>query len=139
VHPSSGSWEDEAVRVAIRHIAARWSVPIAVKLAQRPYRFNSLHRAIAGISHRLLTVSLQRLERDGLVARTVTASQPPAVEYRLTAVGSRFLSVLDVVANWARADNEAIQAAQRRYDEDHRKGPPPLQLLSSDYRCESIR
>jgi DNA-binding HxlR family transcriptional regulator len=89
-----------------------------VALAQRPYRFNSLHRAIAGISHRLLTVSLQRLERDGLVARTVTMSQPPAVEYRLTAVGSRFLCLLDVIAHWARANHDVIQAAQRRYDKD---------------------
>lgn len=113
-----GSCQDEVVRVAIGHIAARWSVPVVVTLAQRPHRFNSLHRAIAGISHRLLTVSLQRLERDGLVTRTVTTSQPPAVEYRLTAVGSRFLSLLDVIAHWAQANNDAIQAAQRRYDED---------------------
>ncbi len=113
----SGACHEDAVRVAIRHIAARWSVPVAVTLARHPHRFNSLHRAIAGISHRLLTVSLQRLERDGLVARTVLRSQPPAVEYRLTAVGARFLSVLDVVAQWARTNDNAIRSAQRRYDD----------------------
>lgn len=115
--PVDCAGQDEAVKVAIRHFAARWSVPVALTLAQRPHRFNSLQRAISGISHRLLTVSLQRLERDGLVARTVTASHPPAVEYRLTPIGYRFLNLLNSLIHWARANDDAILAAQRRFDE----------------------
>ncbi len=47
-------------------------------------RFKELHRAIDGISQRMLTVTLRKLERDGLLVRTVYPTIPPRVEYELS-------------------------------------------------------
>lgn len=47
-------------------------------------RFRQLQRAVPGISQRMLTLTLRRLERDALVARTVYPTVPAQVEYALT-------------------------------------------------------
>jgi DNA-binding HxlR family transcriptional regulator len=46
-------------------------------LSHGPMRFNAPQRAIAGLSHRMLTPTLRGLERDGLVKRTAFARMPP--------------------------------------------------------------
>jgi len=43
-----------------------------VELSSGTRRFRELQRAIQGISQRMLTLTVRRLERDGLVLRTVT-------------------------------------------------------------------
>jgi DNA-binding HxlR family transcriptional regulator len=106
----------DAVEVVMRHVAARWSVPVVLALAATPHRFNSLQRAVPGISHRLLAESLRRLERDGLVARGVSATRPPTVEYHLTALGSEFVLLVKFVVGWAQAHDEEILLAQANYD-----------------------
>lgn len=107
---------NEAVEVVVRHVAARWSVPIVLALATTPHRFNSLQRAVPGISHRLLADSLRRLERDGFVARGVSATRPPTVGYHLTTLGSRFVLLVKFVVAWAQAHEEEVLLAQARYD-----------------------
>jgi DNA-binding HxlR family transcriptional regulator len=54
---------------------------VLLALGAGPRRFNTLRRAVPGLLRRTLTVTLQRLERDGLVSRTLRATTPPpAVE-----------------------------------------------------------
>src|SRR5690606_8912293 len=68
----------------VRLIGDRWSLVTLTLLGRRPYRFNELHRSIEGISQRMLTRTLRGLEASGLVLRTVYATVPPSVDYRLT-------------------------------------------------------
>ena len=56
-------------------------------LGDGPVRFNELKRRVAGISQRMLSLTLRNLERDGLVSRTVTPSVPVRVDYALTDLG----------------------------------------------------
>ena len=64
----------------------------------------------------MLTVTLRRLQRDGLITRTVLDTSPPQVEYALTEVGLSLTVILRELVDWAAANREAIDAARRRWD-----------------------
>jgi DNA-binding HxlR family transcriptional regulator len=85
-------------------------------LSHGPMRFNALQRNIPGISHRMLTLTLRGLERDGLVKRTAFATIPPRVDYELTEAGHSLTEPLKTLAAWARSHQGGIEAAQRHFD-----------------------
>jgi DNA-binding HxlR family transcriptional regulator len=72
------------VSEVLDHVSGKWSIGILVAAAQGPVRFTELERSIRGISRRMLTLKLRKLERDGLLVRTVHPVVPPKVEYTLT-------------------------------------------------------
>lgn len=79
-------------------------------------RFNALQRAIEGVSHRMLTLTLRGLERDGLVKRTPFATVPPRVDYELTKLGYSLKPPLEVLAGWVHANRAAVAAARKAFD-----------------------
>jgi DNA-binding HxlR family transcriptional regulator len=99
-----------------RRFGDKWALLIVVLLGQRPHRFNELHRAVEGISQRMLTRTLRALERDGLIARTVYATVPPSVEYDLTPLGRTLLHPLSMLADWAALHGAEIASARSRHD-----------------------
>ena len=74
-------------RAALTHATGRWGALILAALAAGPVRFGAVRRRVGGISEKMLAQTLQELERDGLVDRTVLSEMPPSVEYRLTGSG----------------------------------------------------
>jgi len=94
--------QDEAcpINEVLDHIGGKWSIGIIVAAAAGPIRFTELERAIAGISRRMLTLNLRKLERDGLLVRTVYPTVPPKVEYRLTRKGRSFVPVIAAIRDW---------------------------------------
>lgn len=96
---------DEYERCPVTHLLWRlsdkWTLLLITLLGRRPYRFNELHRAVAGLSPRMLTRTLRTLESDGLVEREVFPTVPPSVEYRLTPLGVSLLEPLSALADWA--------------------------------------
>ena len=80
-------------------------------LSDGPMRFNALQRTVAGVSHRMLTLTLRGLERDGLVKRTAFATVPPRVDYELTKLGHPLVP-LAVLAEWVRISQTAITCSQ---------------------------
>lgn len=84
-----------------RRLGDRWSMLVIILLGQRTHRYNELHRAIEGISQRMLTRTLRILETDGLVTRTVHPTNPPSVEYGLTDLGRSLLVPVSALADWA--------------------------------------
>lgn len=103
-------------RCVLDRIADKWTVLILGLLQQRTWRFNALLRQIEGLSQKVLSQALKRLERDGLVSRTVFATVPVTVEYALTPLGTTLSQSLRVLIDWSEANIEAITAAQRAYD-----------------------
>lgn len=79
------------IRDVMDHIGDKWSSLLMVALGTRPHRFGELKRAVPDISQRMLTQTLRDLQRDGLVSRHVFPTQPPSVEYRLTALGESMM------------------------------------------------
>ncbi|WP_283135175.1 winged helix-turn-helix transcriptional regulator [Rhizohabitans arisaemae] len=95
-----------------RRLGDKWSMLVLILLGSRPHRYNELHRAIAGISQRMLTRTVRALEADGLVRREVLPTVPPSVEYSLTPLGQTLLEPLSALADWAVRHGAEISEAR---------------------------
>lgn len=98
-------------------IGDKWTVMVVGVLSKGPMRFNAIQRTIPGVSHRMLTLTLRGLERDGLVRRTALATIPPRVDYELTELGHSLKGPLKTLAKWARAQQPQIEAARKKFDQ----------------------
>ncbi len=110
---------DCGIREVLDRVGDKWSVLVIVELAGGPRRFRQLQRAIDGISQRMLTLTVRRLERDGLVQRTVYPTVPAQVDYRLTDTGASLTHLVKALAEWSLEHRESIAAARRAYDEEN--------------------
>jgi hypothetical protein len=63
---------------------------------------------IGGISRKMLTQTLRRLESHGLVRRHAYAEVPPRVEYELTSLGATLIDPIHTLTEWARANGDAV-------------------------------
>ncbi|MGH2936600.1 MAG: winged helix-turn-helix transcriptional regulator [Solirubrobacterales bacterium] len=114
--------DDCPVRDVLDRVGDKWSVLVIVLLGQGTHRFNQLHRAVDGISQRMLTLTVRNLERDGLVKRTVYATVPPRVDYELTELGETLLVPLGALSTWADAHRGDIQAAREQHNRQAPQG-----------------
>ncbi len=105
------------VRGVLDRLGDKWTTLIIIALAGGPLRFSRIQRAIPDISKRMLTQSLRSLQRDGLLQRTVFATTPPTVEYRLTALGSSLLDPLAALVFWAETHQTQMVNARTRFDD----------------------
>lgn len=112
-----------AVREVLNRVGDKWSVFIVGMLGDGPLRFSELRRSIEGISQRMLTLTLRGLERDGLVKRTVTPTNPPRVDYELTKAGRTLLEPVQALASWAEEHRFEMQASRDRWDARAKKAP----------------
>lgn len=104
------------IRETFDRLGDKWTLLIVSILSHGPQRFTTLKVAAEGISQRMLTLTLRKLERDGLVERTVFAEVPPRVEYALTALGLTLVGPASALADWAIDHRGAIEKSQRAYD-----------------------
>ena len=111
--------EDPGIRAVLDRLGDKWSLLVIVELTHGPLRFRQLQRAVGGISQRMLTLTVRRLERDGLVRRTVYPTVPAQVDYRLTEMGASLTHLLKALADWSLAHRKDIARAQTDYDRAH--------------------
>jgi len=104
-------------RELLDQVLDKWSLQILNELCERPRRFNELRRAIPAVAQKSLTATLRRLERNGIVERTLLSSRPVAVEYRITPLGKTLRHPVDVLLDWAAASMPAIDRARARFDD----------------------
>ncbi|MEV8636616.1 helix-turn-helix domain-containing protein [Streptosporangium sp. NPDC051023] len=103
-------------RELLATISDKWVSLILNALSGGPLRYSDLNRIIAGVSQKMLTQTLRRLERDGLVSRTVTPSVPVRVDYALTDLGHGLQPVMLAIKRWAEGNIEQVHAARETYD-----------------------
>ena len=97
-------------------VSDKWSLYVVAALGRGPLRFSQARRVVVGISQRMLTVTLRRLVRDGLVSRTVVPTVPPQVTYSLTETGDSLRLAVQPLIEWAFTTVENIDAARAAYD-----------------------
>jgi DNA-binding HxlR family transcriptional regulator len=104
------------IRDLLDRLGDKWSLLVVELLGDGTQRFTALLRAIDGISQRMLTLTLRRLERDGLVHRTVHPVVPPQVDYDLTSLGRTLLQAIQPLVAWARDHRDELVTARTHYD-----------------------
>lgn len=97
-------------------IADKWAVLIIYTLSRGTLRHNELARALDDISQKVLTQALRKLERNGIVQRTVFPVVPPRVEYALTPLGTSLVGVLRTLTAWAEHNFTAVETARKEFD-----------------------
>ena len=96
-------------------MAEQQTVLVVGALSNGPLRYSELRKRIDGVSQKMLTQTLRRLERDGLVLRTMTPQIPPRVDYALTARGRSLEAVLTAMERWGEEyQSEAEPAGARQ-------------------------
>ncbi|MEU4217272.1 helix-turn-helix domain-containing protein [Actinoplanes sp. NPDC026623] len=98
-------------------LSDKWLTLVVSALADGPLRYGELSRAIPGASQKMLTQTLRKLERDGLIARTVTAAVPVRVSYALTELGDDLLPLQRAIKGWAETNIDRVHRARAAFDE----------------------
>ncbi|MDQ0936136.1 DNA-binding HxlR family transcriptional regulator [Streptomyces turgidiscabies] len=65
-------------------------------------RHGELIQLIGGISRKMLTQTLRRLQAHGLIRRHTHAKVPPRVEDELTPLGATLIDAIHMLTEWAR-------------------------------------
>jgi DNA-binding HxlR family transcriptional regulator len=104
-------------RLVLEHVTSRWGVLVLIHLLDHPHRFSELRRAIGQVSEKMLTQTLQTLERDGLVHRDAKPVIPPRVDYSLTELGQEAAQQVKALALWTHERMPAVEQARQAYDE----------------------
>jgi DNA-binding HxlR family transcriptional regulator len=107
---------DCPARMTLELLADTWSLVVVFGLGQGPRRFSELGELIGGVSKKMLSQTLRKLERNGLVDRRVIPAAPVRVEYRLTALGCSLLDPVSMLSRWAETNAEHVMSARDAAD-----------------------
>jgi DNA-binding HxlR family transcriptional regulator len=119
--------EDCAPRRILELFATKWTSMILHTLHARHAgvaRTGVLLRSLPGISKKMLTQTLREMEASGLVSRHVHGTVPPAVEYRLTPLGIRFVAPVEMLYAWGRDNRDALDRLGERPTSRRQALPP---------------
>ncbi|MEU8379542.1 helix-turn-helix domain-containing protein [Streptosporangium sp. NPDC048865] len=108
LRPGTVFLADCPARLAIEVITGKWAVVTLFALSDGPLRHGELVELIGGVSRKVLTQTLRRLQDNGLVERRAYAEAPPRVEYSLTELGRTLEEPIARLTEWARSNGEAI-------------------------------
>lgn len=103
-------------RATLEHITGRWGGLTLGALYEGPLRFNELRRRVDGVSEKMLSQTLHALERDGLVGREAQPTNPPRVDYELTALGREVARRLLDLIHFLEGSMDDVLDARSRYD-----------------------
>ncbi len=96
----------ELVISAISILGDKWLVFIVHQLLHGPKRHGEIRRAVPGVSQRMLTRTLQKMEAHSLLTRKVLREKPLTVQYELTQRGHTLKAPLSAMAEWAQASKQ---------------------------------
>jgi len=92
---------DEVFDAVQDTLGRKWHLRIVYQLLENgPMGFSELKSEVVGVSSKMLSESLTRLEDDGLVDREIVSDQPVRVEYSLTERGRALEPVVSAVVEW---------------------------------------
>src|ERR1700728_2211518 len=104
--------------LVVRLLAWRWTLAVLAELSDGGRRYQELHDALGGISHKVLTDTLRRAERDGLVTRHVDAGRvETATLYRLTDLGRSLDGPLAALVRWTASYWHEVEAARQHWNQ----------------------
>jgi DNA-binding HxlR family transcriptional regulator len=107
----------------VQLVSGRWNLALLGELRFGGRRYHDLHDALDGISHKVLTETLRRAERDGLVARHLDPGRvETATLYDLTDLGRSIELPLDAIDEWVEGNWQSVETARKHWDQLRRAG-----------------
>jgi DNA-binding HxlR family transcriptional regulator len=113
---------DCPARTTLDLVGDTWSVVVISGLGDGPLRYSELRERIGGISKKMLTQTLRKLEHNGLVERRRLATAPPGVEYELTGLGTSLRGPVSALSRWAEENTDALLEARSEASPAHALG-----------------
>ncbi len=89
-------------------LSPKWTSMVLYVLHFKTLRTGELIRAMPGISKKMLTQTLRKLESLKLIHRKVHQVVPPMVEYSLTDLGVDFVKPLLDLYSWAEENSDLL-------------------------------
>lgn len=86
-----------ALSRCVAMISGAWTANIIWYLSAQPRRYSELKSDLQGISAKVLSARLKRLEAQGLIARELQDTSPPTVEYFLTPLGQELKPAIEKI------------------------------------------
>jgi DNA-binding HxlR family transcriptional regulator len=112
----SNRWESPQRRISL--IDGRWTLAVLAELQGGGRRYQELDDALDGVSHKVLTDTLRRAERDGLVVRHLDPGRvDTATLYQLTELGRSLDEPLAALERWVDTNWSEIEEARRRWNQ----------------------
>ncbi|TDV44176.1 winged helix-turn-helix transcriptional regulator [Actinophytocola oryzae] len=121
----------EGIYEAMALLNGEWVVAVLASLATRPLKYMELREEInlaeerrgwsshaRPVSQKVLSATLRRMRRDGLVTRSEEKASFNPVWYELTPLGQTLLMSLRPVAKWAQGNRAEVEAARARYEDE---------------------
>lgn len=106
----------DRARQTLELLSSKWVLDIILQLGHgASRRYGELDDEIAAISGSMLTRTLRRMERDGLVTRAVRPAVPPEVEYRLTPLAESLDVPVTALAAWSEQHWSDVEVARTGY------------------------
>lgn len=105
------------VRMLLEQISDKWAILVLSYLAKGPARFNQIKKTLDGVSQKSLTQCLRKLERNGLISRTVIDGKVLGVEYGITELGESVNIPFTAVFEWIKESSPKVEKAQKKFDE----------------------
>jgi DNA-binding HxlR family transcriptional regulator len=102
-------------RALLDLLANKWSALVMGLLEDGPVRFSVLQSKLPGVSSKMLTRTLRRLEAARLISRTVYPAVPPRVEYELTELGASAAVPLGLLRVWAEQNIDHVTVSNPRW------------------------
>jgi DNA-binding HxlR family transcriptional regulator len=107
-------WEPSQRVISL--IDGRWILPIVAELLDGGLRYQELDDALEGVSHKVLTDTLRRAERDGFVVRHLDPGRvDTATLYQLTDLGRSLEVPLRALEQWSGTNWLHVEAARKRW------------------------
>jgi len=94
-------------------ITDKWTVLLIYALADGTKRYNELSKMIEGVTPKMLTQTLRRMETSGIIYRTVYPVSPPKVEYTLTPLGETLIVPLTALCRWSEDHANEVETLQQ--------------------------
>lgn len=101
---------DCPTRLAVEILADKWTVLVLHALGGEPRRHGELVDLVGGVSRKVLTQTLHRLQDSGLVERREEDGR--RISYRLTELGGTLTEPIEVLTVWARDHGEEVADAR---------------------------
>lgn len=102
-------------RGVLEIIGSKWSILVINLLSKKIYRFGELKREIGGISSKVLTQTLIKLERSGFIEKRSFPVLPMKVEYSLSELGNELSIILSSLTSWAEKNMDKVIDAEKEF------------------------